>query len=246
MTTKILKSLFIFTVIGLFLGCSSKEKNANTAEGLYKIAQEYDDAERYEIALQKYADVKNKFPYSSLATSAELAVADVHYKQESFAEAQIAYQNFRDLHPKHAKIDYVIFKTGMSFYQQLPDTVDRDLILANDAIYAFNELIKNYPRSEFLIEAKEKRDKCFVMLAEKELYIGNFYLRHEDYAAALNRFEQMLAKYPALGLDPKGLLGAAKAAAKSDNDLKKQKYIDMLTTKYSDSDEAKSLKSKGL
>lgn len=242
MTTKILKSLFIFTVFGLFLGCSSKEKNANTPEGLFQIAKEYDDAERYEIALQKYADVKNKFPYSSLATASELAIADVHYKRESFAEAQIAYQNFRDLHPKHPKIDMVIFKTGMSFYQQLPDTVDRDLILANDAIYHFSEVIKNYPKSEFVAEAKEKRDKCYVMLAEKELYVADFYLMHEDFAASLNRYENLLAKYPALGLDPKALLGAIKAAAKSDNDQKKQKYIQILTSKYANSDEAKSLK----
>lgn len=242
MTTKILKSLFIFTVCGLFLGCSSKEKNANTPEGLFQIAKEYEDAERYEIALQKYADVKNKFPYSSLATASELAIADVHYKRESFAEAQIAYQNFRDLHPKHPKIDMVIFKTGMSFYQQLPDSVDRDLILANDAIYHFSEVIKSYPKSEFIIEAKEKRDKCYVMLAEKELYVADFYLLHEDYAASLNRYENLLAKYPALGLDPKALLGAIKAAAKSDNDSKKQKYIQILTSKYANSDEAKSLK----
>ena len=246
MTTKILKSLFIFTVFGYFMGCSSADKNSNTPEGLFKIAQEYDDAERYEIALQKYADVKNKFPYSSYATSAELAVADVHYKRESFAEAQIAYQNFRDLHPKHPKIDQVIFKTGMSFFQQLPETIDRDLTLANDAIYSFNEIVKNYPKSEFAIEAKEKRDKCYVMLAEKELYIGDYYLLHESYEASLNRYEIMLAKYPALGLDPKALLGAARAAAKADNDSKKQKYIEILTSKYANSDEAKLLKSKGL
>lgn len=228
------------------MGCSSADKNSTTPEGLFKIAQEYDEAERYEIALQKYADVKNKFPYSSFATASELAVADVHYKRESYAEAQIAYQNFRDLHPKHPKIDMVVFKTGMSFYQQLPETVDRDLTLANDAIYSFNDVIKNYPKSEYFIEAKEKRDKCFVMLAEKELYIGDFYLLHENYEASLNRYEIMLAKYPALGLDPKALLGAARAAAKADNDSKKQKYVELLTSKYENSNEAKLLKSKGL
>lgn len=246
MTTKILKSLFIFTVFGLFFGCSSAEKNSNTAEGLFKIAQEYDEAERFEVALQKYADVKNKFPYSSLATSAELAIADVHYKRESYAEAQIAYQNFRDLHPKHPKIDEVIFKTGMSFFQQLPDTIDRDLILANDAIYHFNEVIKNYPKSEHVVEAKDKRDRCYIMLAEKELYVGDFYLRSEDYEASLNRYETMMAKYPALGLDPKALLGAIRASAKAKNDLKKQKYIEVLTSKYANSEEAKTLKSEGL
>jgi outer membrane protein assembly factor BamD len=246
MTLKILKSLFILSVLSLFIGCASKEKDANTPEALFKIAQEYDEAERYEIAIQKYTDVKNKFPYSAFATSSELAIADVNYKRESFAESQIAYQNFRDLHPKHPKIDQVIFKTGMSFYQQLPDSVDRDLTLANDAIYHFNEVIKNYPKSEFIIEAKEKRDKCYTMLAEKELYVADFYLLHENYDAALNRYEVMLNKYPSIGLDPKALLGASRAANKLNNEAKKKKYSELLNSKYANSDEAKLLKTEGL
>ena len=150
MRTKTLKLLFIFTILSFVFGCASDEKNADTPEGAFKIAKEYEDAERFEVAIQKYSDVKNKFPYSSYATAAELAIADVQYKRESYPEAQIAYQNFRDLHPKHQKIDYVVFRTGMSYYLQLPETIDRDLSLATDAIYSFNELIKSYPNSEFL------------------------------------------------------------------------------------------------
>ena len=106
-------------------------------------------------------------------------MADLHFKRESYAEAQIAYQNFRDLHPKNPRIDYVVFKIAMSFYQQLPDSVDRDLSLAQDAIYHFNEVIKLYPQSEFTAQAKEKRDKAFVMLAEKEFYVADFYFKQK-------------------------------------------------------------------
>ena len=132
MATKILKSLFILILVSTFFGCASEEKNANTPEGLFAIAKEYDEAERYEIALQKYADVKNKFPYSSLATSAELAVADVHFKRESFAEAQIAYQNFRDLQ------------------SQLEGTENRITVARNrhiDAIKLFNNEVTVPPSS---------------------------------------------------------------------------------------------------
>ncbi|MFZ3229578.1 MAG: outer membrane protein assembly factor BamD [Pseudobdellovibrio sp.] len=246
MTTKILKSLFIFAVLSFLFSCSTMEKDSSTAEGLYKIAQEYDTAERYEVALQKYGDVKNKFPYSSLAISSELAIADVNFKRESYAEAQIAYQNFRDLHPKHPKIDYVIYRTGMSFFQQLPDSIDRDLSLATDAIYHFGEVIKNYPKSEFVSDSKEKRDKCYIMLAEKELYIANFYLQQKQFEASLVRFENLLVKYPGLGLDPKALLGATRAAAKLNNERKQKKYSELLSMKYSNSDEAKILKTEGL
>ncbi len=249
--TKSLKSLLIFVVLMLvqsvFFGCASEEKNANTPDGLFKIAKEYDDAERYDIALQKYAEVKNKFPYSSFAVQSELAIADVHFKRETYPEAQISYQNFRDLHPKNARTDYVIFKTAMSFYQQLPDGVDRDLSLANDAVYHFDEVIKNYPKSEYTTEAKEKRDKAISMLAEKELYVANFYLKNENYDSALLRYENVLSKYSGLGYDPKALLGAARAASKSTTFSEKQKkYANKLLAQYANSDEARTLKSEGL
>lgn len=246
MTSKILKLLFIFTFVSFFYGCSSDEKKADTAESAFKVAKEFDDAERYEIALQKYADVKNKFPYSSLATAAELAIADVHYKRESFPEAQVAYQNFRDLHPKHAKIDYVIFKIGMSYFQQLPETIDRDLSLALDAIYSFNEITKSFPYSEHFKEAKEKTEKAYIMLTEKELYIADFYFKQEKYDSALGRYENAYNKYYGYGLDPRSLLGAIRSAEKLENTKKLKQYTSILLNKFGNSDEAKTIKKEGL
>lgn len=242
MPTKILKLLFIFTILTYLGGCASDEKTADTAEGAFKIAKEYEDAERYEVAIQKYADVKNKFPYSSFATSAELAIADVQFKRESYPESQIAYQNFRDLHPKHARIDYVIFKTGMSYFLQLPETIDRDLSLATDAIYSFNEVIKSHPHSEHLKEARENREKAFIMLNEKELYIADFYYKQKKFDSALQRYESAYTKYPGFGLDPRALLGAVKSASKAKNPQKQKLYANLLLTKYSNSEEAKKVK----
>ncbi len=241
-------SLFISVLFCsvFFSGCASEEKNLTTAEGAYKYAKEFDDAERYDLALQKYADVKNKFPYSNLATEAELAIAEVHYKRESFAEAQVAFQNFRDLHPKNPKIDYVVYKIAMSYYSQLPDTFDRDLSLGNDAIYHFDEIIKSYPHSEYVKEAKEKRDETFQKLAEKELYIADFYFRQEKYSAALRRFESTLQKYSGLGFDPRAHLGAARSAKKLANNTKQKYHSKLLISKFPNSDEADKAKTEEL
>lgn len=238
-----MKLLFILPTTLFFLfSCSSFDTDSDTPEGLFKIAQEFEKADRAQVAIQKYNEVKNRFPYSSLATAAELAVADLYYKTESYAEAQVSYQNFRDLHPKHPKIDYVVFQTGMSFFEQLPDTIDRDLTLANDAIYSFNELIKSYPNSEYVSQAKEKREKAYEMLSEKELYIADFYYRNSDYLAALTRYETSLKKYPDTPLEPRALLGAAKSAGKLNDSAKKEKYESELKTRFSDSNEAKEVR----
>ena len=70
----ILPALF---VVGLLAsGCASNERNANTPEGAFAIAEEYDKSERYEESIRRYTEVKNKFPYSNFAAKAELAIAD--------------------------------------------------------------------------------------------------------------------------------------------------------------------------
>lgn len=238
--------IFGFLACVFLAGCASEEKNLDTPEGMFKYAQEFDNAERYEIALTKYADVKNKFPYSSLATEAELAIAEVHYKREAYPEAQVSYQNFRDLHPKHPKIDYVIYKTAMSYYMQLPDTIDRDLTLGHDAIYHFGEIIRLYPKSQYAAEAKQKREETYIKLAEKELYIADFYLKQKKFSAALRRYEAMVAKYSGFGLDPRAHLGAARSARALEDPSKRREHSQIILTKYPQSNEAALVKSEDL
>lgn len=239
MTIKILKLLFISLFSLVIFSCSSSDKVGETPEEAFKYAKEFDDEDRYQVAITRYTDVKNRFPYSTYATMAELAIADVQYRSQSYAEAQVSYQNFRELHPRHARIDYVIFQTGMSYYQQLPETFDRDITLANDAIYSYNELIRRFPSSEYYQQAQEYRRKAFTMLNEKELYIADFYFKQEFYDSALARYESSYKKYPGFGLEPRALLGAIRSAEGADDSTTKKKYFDLLVSKFPDSDEAK-------
>jgi outer membrane protein assembly factor BamD len=168
---------FLFICVSSFLitGCSSVEKNSNTPEGAFSIAEDFEKGDRFEEAIRRYTEIKNKFPYSNYALKSELAIADVYYKQESYAEAQVAYQMFKDLHPTFPQADYVQFRIGLSFYQQLPSSVDRDLSQADEAILNLSDVITKYPKSKYVAEAKEKRSAAIRMLAEKEEYIADFY-----------------------------------------------------------------------
>jgi outer membrane protein assembly factor BamD len=246
MTVKILKLLFIFLFSIFIFSCSSADKKPETAEEAFKIAKDLEDADRYQAAIQRYNDVKNKFPYSALATEAELAAANVHFKSEDYVEAQISYQNFRELHPKHPKVDFVIYRIGMSYYMQLPETIDRDITLANDAIYSFNELIKKYPKSEYYADAQENRRKAFSMLNEKELYVADFYFKKELYDSALLRYVSSYKKYPDFGYQPRSLAGAIKSSIKMQDKENQKTYTDLLLSKFPDSVEAKEIKREGL
>jgi outer membrane protein assembly factor BamD len=172
-------------LLSFLLSCASDEQKGKTeAEKLFKEAQELVKAERYILATEKLNLIKTQHPYSFYATPAELMQADILFEQENFVEAAAAYLLFRDFHPKHEKLPYVIFKIAESYYQQIPDTIDRDLEPAIEAIKYYEEIIQKYSESSYVSDSKKKVKKSVKMLREKDLYIADFYYRTEEYAAA--------------------------------------------------------------
>ena len=227
------------------VGCSTAEKiDPTTPEGAFKLGEDLEKDERFEESVAKFTDVKNKHPYSRFATLAELKIADVQFKREAFIEAQYAYQTFKDLHPKHPQIDYVTFRLGLSIFNQLPSTTDRDLSLADKAILYFDEVLTSYSSSQYAKEAGEKKGEALRMLADKELYIANFYMMKKQYGSALGRYERLLQVYGNIsGFGPPALYGAAYSAKQTGDRDKQARFVKTLISQYPDSSEASKAKS---
>lgn len=246
LTVKIVFSVALVVLTGIFVlpGCSSAEKkaDASTPEGSYKLGEEFEKDERFEEAVARFAEVKNKHPYSRFATLSELKIADIQFKRENFIEAQNAYQLFKDFHPKHPQIDYVTFRLALSYFNQLPSTIDRDLALAEKSILSFDETMSSYPNSTYVAEAREKKQAALKMLAEKELYVAAFYVRHEKYDSALRRFEGVLKTYPNVGFDAQALFGAAHSAFEIGEKERAEQHAKNLYRLFPDSGEAKRAK----
>lgn len=236
----ILRALASFMSFFLLTACGpSIVKESDTAKGQYDYAKALSKDERYEEALKEFLEVRNKHPYSRYATEAELEMANIHYDRESYIEAQGHYETFKSLHPKHEKIDLVTFRIGMSYYHQLPSTVDRDLQLASKAIFHFDQIIQSFPNSEHVPQAKEKRMEIKKMLAEKELYIARFYLKQENFLSALGRFEGLLTNFPENAFDGAVLYGASVSSFKNGSHEKGKKYFQQLLSRFPSSEHSK-------
>ncbi len=180
----------------LFISCASeKPKGKTEAEVLFKEAKVLMEEERFLLATEKLNTLKNQYPYSFYATPAELLMADILYLQENYVESAAAYLLFRDFHPKHEKIPYVVFKIAESYYKQMPETSDRDLDSAVEAIKYFNEVLVKYPNSAYSKDSQKKVDHATSMLQEKEQYIADFYFKTEVYSAARWRYLDILASF---------------------------------------------------
>jgi len=159
---------------------------------------------KYKDAIESFEKLKDWYPFSKYATLAELKIADSHYKLKEYEEAVSAYEQFENLHPLNDAIPYVIFQTGLCYFEQV-DTPDRDQTTARKALEAFNRLIKQFPNNTYAPKAREYTGICYKSIAGSEFEIGVFYYKSKHYKAALERFKSVIINYPDVGVHQKAL-----------------------------------------
>jgi len=231
---RLLALLFVFILMN---SCSTpRPKGSTEAEILYQEAQELMESGRFILATEKLNRIRSKFPYSYYATFAELLGADVLFKQENYAEAAAAYIVFKDFHPRHKKADYVLWMIGESFYKQTPDTHDRDLSPAFEAIKYYQELQKVFPASDKIEVSRERIAECKKMIRDKEKYIADFYFKTEVYDAARFRYKNIIQEFNEPELRAHAMLRAMESSIEL-RDPKfcrehKEIYVNLIDEKY--------------
>ena len=190
-------------LIFLFGGCALYdeflgEEEEETPEQIMSEGMQKLEKGKYDSATDAFQKVKDRFPYSKFAITAELKMADSLYETLSFDEAYSAYDEFERLHPKNGHIPYVIYQKGMCHFQQLK-TIDRDQSHTLIAKEEFERLVKRFPRHDYANRARKNIRKCLIYLAEYELYVGHFYFKMENYQAAVDRYAYIIKNYPDMG-----------------------------------------------
>jgi outer membrane protein assembly factor BamD len=189
----LLAALAVWT---LFSGCAGSEIRDSDPAALFGDAEKDIENSRYQLATDKLRMIRNKFPYSKYSVDAQLKMADVYFMQESYGEAAIAYETFRDLHPKHERVAYAMFRIGKSHFNDIPSPLSRDLTPAQKSISAYGDFLQRFPNSPDAEEAKKDLTEATRQLSEKEFYIANFYWREKNWEAAKNRYLKLIAQYP--------------------------------------------------
>jgi outer membrane protein assembly factor BamD len=177
-------------------GCAGKTVDDSDPASLYQDAEEEIKSDHYQIAVEKLRTIKNKFPYSKYSLDAQLRIADVLYMQESYGEAAASYETFRDLHPRHEKVGYAMFRVAKSYFNDIPTPLSRDMTPAQKSLDAYNEFLRRFPTAPEVGEARDDVAKARKILADKELYIADFYNKRDFPSSAKPRYEKVVALYP--------------------------------------------------
>ncbi len=166
-----------------------------TAEALYQDGIDYFDRERYARSISFFQKLRDDYPFSKEAEAAELKIAEAYYRNEDYIEADETYKNYLTFQPTGRHTHFVKYQLGRVNLDQFTG-IDRDLEKVEAAKAYFESVIQDHPESEHVPDARKKLAETRAHLAEREIYVGNFYLKEENYLPARVRFENALRDYP--------------------------------------------------
>ena len=198
-----LKILIFFVILILFGSCSKepikkstiKEKSLELqVQEAYKEGMEALNSGDVLFAAKKFNEAEILFPQASSAPQSALMAAYSYYIQDYYGDAIAELERFLKVYISHKDLDYVYYLLAICYYEQIVDE-KKDLQSIIKAKENFNIILKNYPNTEYAIDAEFKIDLIDDILAAKEMYLGRYYFERKKWIPAINRFREIIDKY---------------------------------------------------
>ena len=146
------------------------------------------------FAAKKFNEAEMLFPQSEWAPKSALMAAYSYYSQDYYGDAILELQRFIKLYPNYKNIDYAYYLLAVCYYEQIVDEKkDTNSILK--AKEYFQIILKNFPNTDYELDAEFKLDLINDILASKEMYIGRYYFNKKKWIPAINRFKTVIDDY---------------------------------------------------
>jgi len=146
------------------------------------------------FAAKKFNEAELVYPQSDWAPKSALMSAYSYYIQDYYGDAIFELNRFIKTYPKDLRLSYAHFLLGMCYYEQIIDE-KKDLGPILKAKEKFNYILKNYPDTDFALDAQFKLDLINDISASKEMYIGKYYVKKKKWIPAINRFKTIVNNY---------------------------------------------------
>ena len=206
--------ILLFAACYLLLSCATSPEVEDEVEQavdvLYQDALDTAIGGEPQDAAPKFEEVERQHPYSKLATRAQVLAAWSFYEANQYNRATAALERFIELNPADPLVEYAYYLKALCFYEQIVD-VERDAEMTRLALNAFEELVRRFPKSKYARDSQLKIDLTKSHLAGKEMTVGRFYLKREQYVAALRRFDTVVKNYSTSNQVPEALYRKAEA-----------------------------------
>ena len=196
------KFLILFSLI-LVLSCSKEKKEISKITELdqelemivtYEAAMVGLEKRDYYFASKKFLESELLFPQSEWAPKSALMSAYSNYMNNFYSEAVFDLTRYISTYPKDKNMIYAHYLMAMCYYENIEDE-KKDLAPLVKAKNKFEFILKEYPETDFALDASFKIDLINDIMASKEMYIGRHYIKKEKWVAAINRFKTVTEDY---------------------------------------------------
>ena len=197
------KAFYILFFLLILVSCSKNniEKSVIKEKSLelqvleaYDIGKDALDGGDVLYAAKKFNEVETLFPQSDLAPKSALMAAYSYYTQDYYADSIAELERFIKVYPYHKDISYAHYLIGVCFFEQIVDE-KKDLQSIKNAKIKFNFILKEFPNTEYALDAEFKISLINDILASKEMYVGRYYFDRKKWISAINRFRTVIDDY---------------------------------------------------
>ncbi|OPY72019.1 MAG: Outer membrane protein assembly factor BamD precursor [Syntrophorhabdus sp. PtaU1.Bin058] len=194
--------IVVLCALLLLCSCATKApKQVGNPGDLYVEGVNLLKNKKYDDAIKKFSAIRENYPFDPMALIATVKLGDVYFAQKEYILAIGVYEDFFKSHPEDENIPYVLARLG-ECYDKTALSIDRDQSYILKSIERLTYLKNRYPASIHTKESEPRLARMLQKLADRELYVGEFYYRTDQYNASIMRLEYMLKKYPnAAGID---------------------------------------------
>lgn len=192
-----------------YIGSGSSTKDEDyvgwNAEKFRTEAKSAVESGNYDKASKIYEALEARYPFDVAAHQTLLDSAYAYYKNSDPEAALAAADRFIKTYPREPHIDYAYYLKGLINYNRdfsfidrfLPsDPSQRDQVYANDALENFAELMRRFPKSQYVADAQLRSVALRNTLSMHEIHVARYYIKREAYIAAVNRAKNVIEKYP--------------------------------------------------
>lgn len=237
--------LAVFAGLTLLLaGCAGDQSAADLAKAerqLYLEARDALEGNNFIRSLELLETLETKYPLGRFSEQAVLEQIYAQFRSQDYETARATADRFIRLHPRHAQVDYAYYMKGLSSYMagrymleglELIDISERDLGATRDAFTDFDTFLRRFPDSRYATDARQRMLYIRNVLARREVFIAQFYIRKGGYVAAIKRSQFALENYPTAGVSGDALATLSEAYLHLGMEKEAREALSLLKSQY--------------
>ncbi len=195
----LIKNFFTFLLILFLFACSKDESLYKPSLMIdpYKSYKEALDAfnnNQYFIANKKFSEAEINFKNPNLAAKSAIMGSYSLYGINKYDDAEENLNRYLTTYPADKYVIYAHYLLAIIYFEQI-GSAEHDLKPLLAAQKKIDFFLEKYPKSEYAIDLKFKKNLVRNQFAAKELYIAKHYISVQKWVPAINRLKLIVQDY---------------------------------------------------